>query len=483
MWGLKRVFAIVFVFVLQFCWQAVVLMNAQAQTRPEEDPKVIIIKTTDPKEGYLTVYTVTQATITLTPGTVPGGKPRTRKADQKGLGNFDRLNPGNYQVKIAHEDYEPYVTEIRIERGKAAALSTDPISKYGTVVLGLGKQAVEGVTIRLNGNTLTPAQFKTENGVIIIPRVPVGKQTLAINKVGYLDWSEQIDVEPGSNLRAPMMERASIMLTVKSLPAAEVHLDTEPTGRITKDGMLVIRNLDPGKYKLRVRLDGYQTQDGRDSYEAPLELTTKERDQVVEAPLVPIPESGEVEAASDANPGKWTPSPPPGWRFETGKPRGIRIADDRVALVKTTSETNQRFNNYYDFRLVLDVSFSNGKGAAWIVRAKDERNYYLFEMTTAGSTTGEKTLNFYICRDGHCGQPKERYPVTASIETPNETVRIILDVAGDRFSHWIETSKEGGTRLVPDFTDKTFAFGGVGLRAINGLDMFVNQFLVIPGKR
>ena len=58
-----------------------------------------------------------------------------------------------------------------------------------------------------------------------------------------------------------------------------------------------------------------------------------------------------------------------------------------------------------------------------------------------------------------------------------------LEAAGDRFSHWIETSKEGRIKLVPDITDKTFAFGGVGLRAISGLEMFVSQFLVIPGKR
>src|SRR5262249_4926792 len=231
---------------------------------------------------YLTLYTVAQATITLTPVAAPGGRARMEKADQQGIRIFDKLAPGSYKLQITHDDYKPLTEEIRIERGKATALRGDPISKYGTIVLGLGGQLAEGVTVRLNGRELTPAEFKTENGVIIIPRAPVGSQSLALNKVGYLDWSEQIEVKPGSNLFSTTMARAAIRLTIKSLPGAEVHLDNEARGRVTNEGMLMIRDLNPGKCKLRIRLDGYE------EAERELALSLEQRERIEEIRLVPL---------------------------------------------------------------------------------------------------------------------------------------------------------------------------------------------------
>src|SRR5262249_16815991 len=156
-----------------------------------------------------------------------------------------------------------------------------------------GGQLAEGVTVRLNGRELTLAEFKTENGVIIIPRAPVGNQSLALNKVGYLDWSEQIDVKPGSNLFSTTMARAAIRLHIKSLPGPEGHRDNEGKGRVTKEGMLTIRDLDPGKCKLRVRLDGYE------EAERELALSLEQRERVEEIRLIPLADETEFRATFD----------------------------------------------------------------------------------------------------------------------------------------------------------------------------------------
>jgi len=469
-----RIFAPVFVSLL--CLQAIWEMSAQAQSRPpEEESRIIIVKVPNPvpvapREGYLTLYTVAQAAITLTPVTAPGGKLRMKRADQKGICIFDKLAPGVYKLQIIHDDYKPLAEEIRIERGKATALRGDPVSKYGTIVLGLGGQLAEGVAVRLNGRELTSAEFKTEKGVIIIPRAPVGAQSLALNKVGYLDWSKQIDVEPGGNLISPEMARAVIMLTVKSLPRAEVHLDNEAKGQVTEEGMLTIRETDPGKRKLRVRLDGYE------EAERELTLSFEQREPIEEVALVPLADETEFSAAFDLRITEWSPANQKGWELRAGSQIGVQISDRAFALASNTSRPNRTFNIYENFRLILNLRFDNGKGAAWVTRAKDERNYYLFELDKQ-----ERKLKFYICQDGNCVL-KRNDAVVADLDEEGAFYRIKLVASGNRFEHRIDTRNGNDEPLGGVIVDDAFRYGGAGLCAINGLVMSVNEFKVIPLK-
>src|SRR5262249_55714216 len=156
-------------------------------------------------------------------------------------------------------------------------------------------------------------------------------------------------------------------------PQAEVSVDNLVRGAAGNDGALRIPDLEPGPRALKIRLAGYQT------VERPLTLTLDKREIEEVIQLTSILETAEFSESFKAEIKNWTPaSPRPGWSLEPGPPPGLRVIGDAPALVNNTSIPNQPFNQYGDFTLVLTVKFVNGKGASWIVRAQDEKNYYLF---------------------------------------------------------------------------------------------------------
>ena len=146
-------------------------------------------------------------------------------------------------------------------------------------------------------------------------------------------------------------------------------------------------------------------------------------------------------------------------------------------MVNNTSIPNQLFNQNGDFLLMLTVKFVNGKGASWVVRAQDDKNYYLFELATSQSNSREKAWNLYICRDGNC-ELKYSQPCMADIEKPESHIRISLEAKGNSFA--LKIPSEGYRGMGPTFTDDTFRYGGIGLRAIKGLEMFVTEFFIKP---
>ena len=430
-----------------------------------------------PNQGYLSLFTIPEARIILTPKQNRKVQPLESKADNNGVANFGLLAPGRYQLQIKQDDYEPITATITIKRGNPTALKVDLISKYGAVMIALGDQAPEGIKIELDGQELTLSALKIEKSLISVPRVPVGKHTLNFSKAGFDSKNYQLEVKPGDdpgNTIALALLRAVITLKVKAQTGAEVHLDDESKGHIVDD-TLTIPNLAPGEYKLHVSLDGYTTK------ERALALSLDRRQIEVEVELDPIPEDGEVYERFDLNINHWAPQLPPEWKPETRLGRkGLYVSGDTVALYKDTSRPNRAFNIYSDFTLILNVSFKNGRGAAWIVRALDKRNYYLFELATSQSQRSEPSLNFYVCQDGEC-ELKRSDQIVINIEKPDDSFRIHLHAKGNTFSHEIEVlsdPKEKPRPLGSVFTNNTFPRGGIGLRAINGLEMFVDGFVI-----
>jgi hypothetical protein len=430
-----------------------------------------------PKEGHLALYTVPESTVVLTPLFASGGDGRKLKqvANRDGITSFGKLKPGDYQVEIVLGDYEPLSDKVRIRAGQVTPMIGLLKAKFATVTLILGVQDAADMTVKINGAQVMSERLKSESGNIIIQHVPVGPNQVTCSKPGFDDFTAQLAVKPGDNNFPGTLKRATIALTIRTKPGAAIYLNDERKDDNT-DGILRIPGLAPGAYRLRVRLDGHE------NVERQLNLTLDRREEVIEAPLIPIAEDEEIDAAADPSIVNWIPALPSGWKFETGNPRGLRVTGESVALVNNTSKLNRRFNIYRDFTLVLNLIMTDGKGAAWVVRAQDDRNYYLFELTTSKSQRGEKYLSFYVCREGRC-ELRDGYPVVADIEKPGEPLTITLEATGDRFRHFIETGALRKTPLVKDFRDGTFSLGGVGLRSINGLKMFVNQYLVIPQKQ
>lgn len=380
------------------------------------------------------------------------------------------MTPGAYQLNITHPDYESFTTTVNIERGNPTTVAPELISKYGAVIIG---ELPVGVVVWFDGKPVERAAVD-EQGRLALERLPVGEHRLRSSKPGYKDWEMTLTVKPGETLPlTAKMPLATVDLTVRTKPGARVYLNGEEKGIAPPDGSLMVSNLPPGNYRLRALLDGYEP------FEKTLSLALNNYRVVETVGLTPIAESSEATENFRQGLAKWSPAPP-AWRVENGV---LHISGAAVAFFKDATET-RAFNVYRDFTWSFDLSFGKGKGAAWVVRALDTKNYYLFELTTAKSDRRQWLFNFYLCRDGKL-ELKDSRDVVENLETPNDSFHLNVKVVGNQFSHTISIASRPQLGELPlgSFTDNTFAYGGVGFHAINGMEIKVLSFVIIPEKK
>jgi hypothetical protein len=438
----------------------------------DKSPKTIIVK---PTEGYLALSTTPQASVLLTLGKLK----QSFQADAKGNLHIAKIKPGQYRVDIEHVDFESHDETLKILPGEPTVIIKPLTEKYGVLMLGLDAKTAEGVTIEVDGKPTVASQLLLEKEMIGVKRVPVGTHNIKLRKPGYLDWSrENFSVKPGDtpeNLLTVDLERVSIALTISSSPGARVYVDNEARGVVASDSTLRVAGLSPGAHKLRLELFGYETA------ERPLSLTLDRREVAEEVRLESLIEQAEDKEDFDPKLMKWYPARPEGWQVEAG--RGMSITTGATALFKRADYTGKRFNLYDDFTLFFRVKFTGGKGVAWMARAVDERNYYRFELTTSTSARGGKYFIASLCRDGVCRE-LSRDPVVAPIEKPDDVISIKLVAAGPKLEHSmsiLSDPRPGGMQpLGRVITDDLFKKGGVGMCAVDGLDVYLSNFLIIP---
>jgi len=414
------------------------------------------------------------AKVVVTPmrGNRPG-TPLKFDLGEKNKLTLRSLAPGDYQVEVTHPDFDPFTDRVVIGRGEVVPLLPPLISKYGSIIVG---GVPRGSKLTLDNKELKSTDYKTdEQGRIVISRVLVGTHSLKVSQPGYDDWTGKIEVKPGEPTpETAILKTATITLSVRTRPGAQVYLDNASRGEVPASGLIVIPGLAPGQHRLHVSLDGFERADKQ------VALTLSERNPVMEVELVPVAESTEA-AVDDNNPQlNWTPKPT-NWGFEK---RGIVVRGENVVLFKGVNEQRQ-FNHYRNFKMHLGISLGSGKGAAWIVRARDDKNYYLFELTNSKGSGGKKMFNVYIAKDGVLSFVKGT-AVVDDIDNPKAFLRITVEVRGNRFIHNIEVSTDTRPQMRPlgDFTDEknTFAIGGVGFRGGNGLEPVIHQLHVVPEK-
>ncbi len=429
-----------------------------------------IIKEVKPNEGALVLIAVPEAQVALLSlrSGRPGKSLNYKITQDNGSLTLAAMTPGSYQLNVTHPDYDSFTTNITIERGKPTTVTPELISKYGVVLIG---GLPTGVSVSLDGKPLTAAR-PDDQGSLVLPRLPVGEHKFKFSAPGYDEWVlEKLRVKSGETLPlTAKMARATVALTVKARPPARVYLNDEEKGIVQPDGALSIPNLPPGIYQMRVMLDGY------DALEKSLTLSLDHRQPVEAVELAPITESSEATDNFRQGLAKWSP-PPKAWKVEKG---ALRIGGEAVALFKDATESRPS-NIYRDFTWDFDLSFGNGKGAAWIVRAKDTRNYYLFELTTTKSSQPRRSLNFYLCRNGQL-ELKDSRDVVEKIEKPGDSFHLTVKATGNQFTHTISIASNPGAEAQPlgTFTDNTFAYGGIGFRAANGMEMILRSFVIIP---
>lgn len=444
------------------------------RTIPESERVKIITKTefirvaVNPDKGYLSLVAIPKAQVTLTP-LPPVHKNATEIKelikDPDGSLNLINLLPGKYKLTIEHEDYAPLSDTIQVDpaRPDTYVAMNKMVSLYGAIRIG---GIMPGSKVFLDDQPVKPSDLTLENQNATIAKVPVGKHRLRISKDGYVDLNKEIEILPGRpSFVTAQLELAMVTISLISQPGARVYAGSAEVAAIPSDGKVAI-SLPPGKHSIRVSKDGFQDW----TKEMSLSLANVSVTERIE--LIPVPNSAEGDWQPSLGARKWFPQAS-GWRFDN---TGALIRGDKLVLFDT--ESNRDFNTYRDFKLEFDAVFTNGKGLAWVVRAKDTNNYYLFEIANPLTSP---TFNFYVCQDGKL-EWKDSQRIVENMSKKGDSFHITFEARGNRFDTrmTIASAPSAQPHLIGIFQDDSFSYGGIGFRGKDMSESLLQTFFVIP---
>jgi PEGA domain len=427
----------------------------------------VIVK---PNKGYLSVVAVTSAAIKLTPLTSNRKNASVIKEiikEEDGSLNIINLRPGRYKIVVEHEDYHPYTDTIQVDpaRPDTFVATNKMVSKYGAI--RIGGDALDA-KLFLNEKVINSSSLTVDNQGITIPKVPVGKYRLKVSKEGYVEFNKEIEVPPGEQAFVSVqLEMATITLSLRSLPGSRVYVGSEEKAVIPPDGKVNL-SLTPGTHTVRLLKDGYQ------EWKKELALSLANSHVAEIANLVPVPNSAEGDWQPSIGARKWN-AQSTDWKFDS---KGALIRGEKAVLFDT--EPDRDFNIYQNFKFEFDVVFKDGKGVAWIVRAKDPNNYYLFEINGPQGSS-PNTFHFYLCQDGKL-QWKDSRMIVDKLDKKGESFHIIFEARGNQFDTrmTIASAPSAQPRPIGIFEDNTFSYGGIGFRSKDQSEALLQTLFIIP---
>ena len=431
---------------------------AQAQRKLEEvdisKPKPIVIK---PTSGALAVAAnLPDADIYL------DGK-KIGKTDKDGKFKPLTLKPKRYKILVKYPEYTDYFEEIDIVAGEPKSISAKLDPTFSIIILTVQGLATDA-QLELDDKVLTEAQLKrdSKDGSIRIKTTP-GLHTLKISQYGYLAETQKKDVVVGDeNTIAMFMKLLPVTLIVKSQAGARLYIDGKASGNVAGTGELRSTLHPNQEYKLRLELADYE----------PLERTIKtqpNKEESLDAKLTPLPTSAAFEESFISGLSRW--STPQGWQ-----------ADNGLLYVKgTTGVGLPKDCRYRDCDITFGLRLTKAAGAAWVVRARDDKNYYLFCLNGPNSKYPNQ-FRVYICQDGqyNLAEPADSaLPLPITLK-PGEDYRIQIKIRDNVIEHKLTPSSTGEDLSIGLFKDprKSFPLGNMGFALLPEQDFIINAFTV-----
>lgn len=292
-------------------------------------------------------------------------------------------------------------------------------------------------------------------------RVIAGKTSaadLALQPITY-NVTFNANVESGEIRYAPVVAR--IDPSTKQIRYDRAPGDVRLTSIV--NGRAVLANLRQGTYGLDIRAEqvGYQT------LLATISLPG--------ATTIPVElkklESTKTLSATWSNLDDWhTPS---GWRVATRK---LSVSGRGVALPR---EDDYRY--YKDFQLTSDVKMLNGVAASFVVRAQDENNYYLIQLTGANADE-PYMLRSFVVRNGtqrRMGPAIALDGFTSTLKA-NQFFTVIMKMIGNDLTLWIKDNQTGETLPLGTLSDPAanFRIGAVGIGVRDNEQNEIWRFIV-----
>ena len=163
---------------------------------------------------------------------------------------------------------------------------------------------------------------------------------------------------------------------------------------------------------------------------------------------------------------------PKNWKVDT---KGLKADDVGIALPK-----NKDYRFYKDFEMQATVRLLDNASIGFVVRAKDENNHYLIQLTGA-SSKNPYFISGYIVKDG-----KLELVVTNPAPFLNKIIGeqkyfgVIIKAKGNTFEVLVEETATGNSYPLGNivFKDNNFPIGAVGIGILEKSDFEVGLFSV-----
>jgi hypothetical protein len=326
--------------------------------------------------------------------------------------------------------------------------------------------ALDGASILIDAKPAKITVNKQENQ-LLIDGIKPGKHTFTYDHPDYVILNKDLVVKPATEiLWTPSMKLATVELNVKSEPGTKVYVDDVQRGETLPNGTLRLDDIRIGTHQIKLVKDTYEEHRASVEFEYGKPVTHAVK-------LVPLPSSAEFSEFFDVDPRiqKWT-KPASGWS----------VKDGRLWLANSPEILHPTNINYRDFVMAFHLRLKNAGGAAWIVRAKDPRNYYLFYLSgPQGQFPGY--FNTYVVRDGKFDptNPIQSVPVIANLKAGAQ-LQIEITAKGNVIEHTVTAADTGKSEPLDAFKDKdsTFSFGSVGFRTVGTEQFSIDEMFVQP---
>lgn len=429
---------------------------AYAQKRPREfNPNSSEVKT--PVYGQLTIYSAPEGAEVYIDNRLQG----KILAD----GNLPiRLKPGKYKLRIEHREYFPFNQEVKLTAEKLLPVEAKLEAKFGLLELKFAKFSPETI-IKLDNKIIDKNLFTLSPDNLLITKLPVGKYSLTIELAEHKTFSSPIEIS-GQALQVPVaLEKVPAKLKIIAKPNTRVYLNKEQIGIVPSLGILEATSfLRSGKYSLLLENNGFE------AYQTIIDLEA-DKETTLTVDLKPRLTSTEFADNFEGGLSLW--NVPALWKAENG-----------VMTVQGVNNVGMPKDLYYcESEVVFGLRLLDPRGAAWIINAQDEKNYYLFYLNGPSGHAPNK-FQVFLCRDGMLDLNS---PIAASLPIIppikiGESYRIYIRVKDGIIEHEILSGTTAEKVSLGFFKDpkSNFLCGNVGFASPAGEKFQVHGFVITP---
>ncbi len=399
--------------------------------------------------------------------------------DEKGGGKPQRPSAPNTVVRTVTR----YETKVVVKK--------QTIVKYqkiaGLVVTTVQPNA--GIVLE-SANPKKPYKenkFTDADGVLNLPNVPPGKYVLTVSLKGFVAEESEVEIQPQQLVTVPVnLAPITHDIFIKTnVPGGEVRyapIQKQTGGGANgvggycmvpiKNGNAAILRMQEGDYNLEIfpaEVEYQKVSKEITISEAAL-AKTENAFQKNEIAINLVRKISTEDFIANWQPGEWkTPS---SWKIENKR---MQVYNAGTALL-----TNERYNYYKDFELKTNVRSLDEKSVGFVLRAKDDKNFYLIQLTGA-SAAEPYLLTGYIVKNGKVAETLVSSNIAAYKKTIGGQKVFNLNIAakGNIFTVTLE-DVDGGSYVIGIVEDQnnTFPIGAIGVGTKDSSRFDVNRFFI-----